>query len=230
MAQLSTLNGEGSTGSPFQFTGVNLAGSNTFTLSGTKVYAGTYSYEALYSTGNAVANGYHEFSSVAVIYATGRIYFSTDYAHTGSWVSHCMARLMQGEWNPCLRLAIASGGTSAPYRWYISGNSITDAYSTVGVSIGEWHKVDIIWKAGAGSASYGVYIDDTLIASTSGSTFTYTYGTRAYLGGTNEFGAPAGGSEVYYDSWGVYDSTTISTGVAGLSLPLAMSDYRRWRV
>lgn len=207
MATLFTkITAESAGASPYEFAAVNVAGSNTFAPSTTQAESGSYSYETAYLGTSAIVNAYESFASAGEIYVKFQMYLSADFAMIGTWGAQNLAKINDGQWHPLLRLAICSGGTAAPYRWYITGTNITDAYSTSEVTTGAWQEVEMYWKYDAGgNGEYYIKIDGTTLASDDGLAFTYTTGDRLYIGGSDEYSRAASGSEVYYDEIEGYD-------------------------
>ena len=215
MATLFTkITAEGAGASPYEFVAVNLAGSNTFAPSTTQAESGSYSYETAYSGTSAIANAYESFTAAGEIYVKFQMYLSADFAMVGAWGCQNLVKINDGQYHPLLRLAICSGGSTTPYRWYITGTNITDAYSTSEVTLGAWQEVEMYWKYDAGgNGEYYVKIDGTTLASDDGLAFTYTTGDRIYIGGSDEYSRAASGSEVYYDEIEGYDEIP-SSGTA----------------
>lgn len=230
MAGLFSITAETNTAaSPFEFDTITTANGNTMGPTTGDFYSGEKSYQYNYAGSGANCYGYKAYSATTEMFVSMYIKFSSDFAMSGTWRSFCLTRIMQGQWNPCLRLAIASGGTTAPYRWYITGNGITDTYSTSGVTIGVWIPVELYWKYGANSTTVvRVWINSVSVMSVTNVSCAYTDTSRCYVGGTGEYSYPANGSEVFYDDINVYNaipSGAVHVDVTATLISIAVAPY-----
>lgn len=181
--------------SPYEFDSVTIGSGNSFAPSTSQHNSGSYSYLASLAGTNRDARGTENFTAVTEFYA--KFYVYIDALAYNAYESGYLCTLTTGDYGTLL-LGLKAGrtGGSAVDRWYTVGQGLTSADTTTNFSFDAWHKVELYWKQGSGSAVHRVTIDDTVIReqTTGTSTASAAQFNVGHIGGDN----PTGGT-IYYD-------------------------------
>ena len=152
---------------------------------------------------NRDAYGTENFTAVTEFYAKFYVYIDALAYNVND--SGYLCTLTTGD-NGTLLLGLKAGRAKligGVDRWYTVGQGLTSADTTTNFSFDAWHKVELYWKQGSGSAVHRVTIDGTVIReqTTGTSTASATQFNVGHIGGDN----PTGGT-IYYDEIEGYDA------------------------
>ncbi len=151
------------TGDVSQFTSTTTNGANTFLADVAAKNEGSYGFHCDFDGSNEQAYGTKDFSEVTEIYT--RAYFYLDpITFPAAYDDLIIFNLYDGS-TSLVNIRIQGDAGGAIYRWRIYGTELTTTSSTTNWGTGEWHYIEIHWKAGTDNNDGGaqIWIDEASI-------------------------------------------------------------------
>ena len=213
-----------------EFTGTSIGANAALTASTDRANSGTHSMKLAFdgggSTANNVSYGYWTISKTELYLRT---YIYVDTLSVPAWDAQEIIFVRNGAFNCLFRIKISDySATGSPKYWSAEGTGLTADSIEDDNIVGNWHRVEVHWKAGTGAdGGLEMRVNGlTIFSDMNNDLSAYTMET-IQIGIPDCSFVPAAGSLLYFDDCGWSDADWLGEiAVAGLSIPVAEQNMR----
>jgi hypothetical protein len=196
-ADIAVIDGEDAGSDPWEFDSIEKNGSNTFELVADAAAHGGYGYRTTYDGVNTKVIGIKSFASQTEVYFRFYIRIKSGFTVTRSgWSFYIFNGLI--DLSRHVNLSIGTTGFD-PTDWELTGDGISGMSTTTNFSLGDWHYIDLYWKAGTGDGAVKLWIDGDVVSDQSGLNTGAVGLNKLQLGSAIEQGDPTNGDYIDYD-------------------------------